>query len=276
MNICRHSTAGAFLRKAQAWLQLAEAENNLVLGVARRSRRNPAADTADSYWATIEIDGAVRGAAFRTYPHNLGLTRLPAKAVPLLAADVRQRYSSIPGVSGPLMDATRFADTWCTQSGKCRIELLNLRIHILVEVAVLTNPPSGCLRPGTDADLMLATEWMSRFSDDAHATHIAPELGEQLLRARQLFFWDDGGPRSMAGTSRDTPNGACISAVYTPPEYRGLGYATAAVAALSQALLDSGKKFCCLYTDLANPTSNSIYRRIGYLPIQDAIDIKFG
>jgi predicted GNAT family acetyltransferase len=275
MSICRHSTAGDFLRRAQPWLQLAEAENNLVLGIARRSSRIPATDTADSYWATVEFDDMVAGAAFRTFPHNLALTQLPTDAVSLLVADVWQRYTSIPGLSGPREAAAQSADVWCARSGERWREHLNLRIHKLTEVAALPNRASGCLRPGTDADLTLATAWMSRFIDDVHATHIAPTLGEQLVRARQLFFWDDGGPRSMVGSSRDTPRGACINAVYTPPEHRRRGYATAAVVALSQTLLNSGKQFCCLYTDLANPTSNAIYRRIGYAPIQDAIEIEF-
>jgi len=52
--------------------------------------------------------------------------------------------------------------------------------------------------------------------------------------------------------------------VYTPPAYRRRGYASACGAALSQLILDAGRRFCFLYTDLANPTSNQIYQQIGY------------
>jgi predicted GNAT family acetyltransferase len=51
--------------------------------------------------------------------------------------------------------------------------------------------------------------------------------------------------------------------------YRGHGYASALVAALSQAILDSGLQFCTLNTDIANPTSNKIYQAIGYVPVCD-------
>jgi predicted GNAT family acetyltransferase len=57
--------------------------------------------------------------------------------------------------------------------------------------------------------------------------------------------------------------------VYTPPEYRRRGYASASVAALSQSLLNQGHQFCFLFTDLANPTANHIYQDIGYQPVGD-------
>ncbi len=79
----------------------------------------------------------------------------------------------------------------------------------------------------------------------------------------------------MVGAGRETPNGVCISAVYTPPQCRRRGYASIATAELSQRLLDSGKRFCCLYTDIDYPTSNAIYHAIGYTPVQDALDIAF-
>jgi predicted GNAT family acetyltransferase len=66
-----------------------------------------------------------------------------------------------------------------------------------------------------------------------------------------------------------------VSGVYTPPELRCKGYATSCVAELSRNILQSGKKFCMLYTDLANPTSNSIYMKIGYWPVCDSVQHTF-
>jgi uncharacterized protein len=79
----------------------------------------------------------------------------------------------------------------------------------------------------------------------------------------------------MAAATRDTGTGCSINTVYTPPQYRRRGYATAAVAALSLMLLEGGRRFCCLYTDISNPTSNSVYARIGYVPIRDYMEIAF-
>ena len=47
------------------------------------------------------------------------------------------------------------------------------------------------------------------------------------------------------------------------------------VADLSQMLLDKGFKYCLLFTDLANPTSNNIYRQIGYQPVSDWNEYSF-
>ena len=74
----------------------------------------------------------------------------------------------------------------------------------------------------------------------------------------------------MASADGKTPRGIRISWVYTPNKFRGRGYASAAVAELSQKMLDEGRDFCFLYTDLANPTSNSIYQKIGYKPVSDS------
>lgn len=79
----------------------------------------------------------------------------------------------------------------------------------------------------------------------------------------------------MAGVVAHTPHGARIGYVYTPPEWRGRGYASACVAGLSQRVLDSGRRFCFLYTDLSNPTSNALYQRIGYEHVCNVIDYEF-
>ena len=60
-----------------------------------------------------------------------------------------------------------------------------------------------------------------------------------------------------------------MSLVYTPPEFRRRGYATACVGELSRMLLESGWEFCALFADLANGTANRVYQRIGYRPACD-------
>lgn len=79
----------------------------------------------------------------------------------------------------------------------------------------------------------------------------------------------------MSGYQRPTPNGMAIGPVYTPPEHRRHGYATSLVAQQTQWLLDEGKKCCFLYTDLHNPTSNSIYQRIGYRQVAESSEYHF-
>jgi predicted GNAT family acetyltransferase len=136
----------------------------------------------------------------------------------------------------------------------------------------------GALRRAKPADRDLLIQWMHAFDVES----FGPEAGRRDVAAladelvasghRKGWVWDDGGPVSTASTTGQTPNGIRVGAVYTPPEHRGQGYATACVAAVSQAELDVGRRWCFLFTDLANPISNRIYRRIGYEPVRD-VDI---
>jgi len=79
----------------------------------------------------------------------------------------------------------------------------------------------------------------------------------------------------MAGITREMQTVSGIAHVYTPPYFRGRGYASSCVAQLSQLILDKGFAKCVLYTDLANPTSNSIYMKMGYRAICDSLMLKF-
>jgi len=120
-------------------------------------------------------------------------------------------------------------------------------------------------------DVAFAGDWMVAFNRDVGEDQAPPDpmrfMGQ---RDEGLFFWKLERPVSMVAFSGPTPNGIRIGWVYTPPELRGRGYASAGVAAVSQLMLDRGRKFCFLYTDLANPTSNHIYQEIGYRPVCDA------
>jgi predicted GNAT family acetyltransferase len=69
-----------------------------------------------------------------------------------------------------------------------------------------------------------------------------------------------------------TRAGTRIGYVYTPPEARRRGYASALVAEVSQTMLERGCDFCVLYTDMSNPTSNGIYQTIGYRLIEQVRD----
>jgi predicted GNAT family acetyltransferase len=101
-------------------------------------------------------------------------------------------------------------------------------------------------------------------------------LAAERVRDRGLWLWEDAGePVAMAGAIGPTRNGIRIVLVYTAPHRRGRGYASNLVAALSQQQLDAGRTLCFLNTDVANPTSNKIYRALGYRPIGESVVIMF-
>ena len=276
LRVVRHFQATTFLRRAEPWLMRAEAEHNLLLGLARRLMRSTAGFEPPIYLATIENEEGVVGCAFRTPPFKLGVTRMPVAAVPALVDDVAAVYSNIPGVLGPDPEAARVAALWSSDTGLAVWQAMRNRIYQLVEVLPPRHPPPGHMRVATPADRELVAGWLADFTSEAHIQPAGSRARtDQLIAEGSLVLWEDGEPRSMAAEVARTPNGARVGYVYTPRQWRGHGYASACVAALSQRILDSGAGFCFLYTDLANPTSNAIYSRMGYRPVADVVDYEF-
>ena len=103
----------------------------------------------------------------------------------------------------------------------------------------------------------------------------ARERVERRLAERCVYLWQDEQPRSMCLHTLPTEHGITVTGVYTPPTFRRQGYATSCVASLSHRLLDEGYQYCTLYTDLSNPTSNSVYQKIGYRPVRASAMIGF-
>ena len=131
----------------------------------------------------------------------------------------------------------------------------------------------GSFRVAGAGDAPLLAPWTSTFGADIGESIPEPDAIETvaaLTSAEDLAVWErDGEVVSMAAVNRRTAWSSNVAYVYTPPENRGRGYASAVVAALSQRELDAGAEWCCLFTDLANPTSNHIYAAIGYKPVCD-------
>src|SRR5260221_592087 len=184
--------------------------------------------------------------------------------------------SDLPGVLGPAPLSLAFAETWQRRTGRTFQPGMRERLFELTAVSGVSGVP-GHLRAATTADRDLLVTWVDAFFIEA-----APEPGpfdaegwvEHLFASplRGAYLWEDGAPVSLACSGGPTPNGARIGPVYTPPDWRGHGYASAATAVLSQLLLERGRRFCFLFTDLTNPTSNHIYQAIGYQPVCD-VDI---
>ncbi|HSB38744.1 MAG TPA: GNAT family N-acetyltransferase [Gaiellaceae bacterium] len=277
MELARYADAESFLAAAGEFLGAREAEHNLILGLSSRLLRDPLMYGEPPYFAVVEDGGGIVGAAMRTPPHNLILSELDvAEAVAALAADAREVFDSLPGVVGPKQRAAQFANVWRGATGATpRLEIAQ-RVFAADHVDE-PRPASGSMRDYERGDREVAIRWMDEFVAEALPPNAPqPESGEEFVDRREqdpdagLVIWDDGGPVSMAGFGGRTPNGIRVGPVYTPPDLRGRGYASALTAALTLRLLDAGRRFCFLYTDLANPTANSIYQRIGYRPVGDA------
>ena len=278
IQVVRHADVHAFLARAEPWLLRHEERYGLLYGVANQVRSGAHHYKPAIFWATVEESDAeggpaLLGCAFRTPPHQMGLTELPDAAIAPLVARVHEAYPSVPGVGGPERTATAFAKTWVARAGGAWSVHNRQRLHTLTSVRFPSAPAPGALRPALLADVPVARAWMAGFIRDAGVRHLSADTAERLIKAQRLYLWVDGEPRCMLGAVRDTPHTTGIGAVYTPPQFRNRGYASVAVATLSRQLLDAGRRSCFLYADLANPVSTAIYRRIGYEPAYDVVDI---
>jgi len=277
LKVIRHDGARAFLRRAEPWLLEREAENNLVLGLADSLSRSAGDYESPLYFATVERGGEVEGCGFRTPPYKLGLTRMPVEAAPLVASDVAEIYDSLPAVLGPVDVARRVGEAWAALKGVRAVDGMRQRVHSLERVRSPVRETAGGMRLANEGDVAVVTSWVRSF---VRTTGLA-DMREPEARARRLVasgflaIWIDRVPVSMAAFPARTRNTVRVGYVYTPDENRRRGYASAPVAQVSRHILDSGVRRCVLYTDLANPTSNRIYRAIGYRPVQDVMDVNF-
>lgn len=281
LTVVRHGDAAAFLRRAGAFLTAREAEHTLLLGIAGQVVDDPRGYAAAPYLATAERGGAVVAAALMTPPYNLQLPLADdARAAAAIAEDARVGPDGVPGVAGPVEEAAAFAERWRGLTGEAVRPGMAQRIHRLDRVRAVPGV-AGAARRATEADRALLVSWTEAFSAEALGDEAAGRAARTVdlrLGARDggFFLWEDGVPVCMVGYSGPTPNGIRIAPVYTPPALRGRGYASAATAAASQALLNEGRRCCFLFTDLANPTSNRVYARVGYRPVIDVAEYRFG
>lgn len=268
-----------FRAVTHALLMRDEARNNLALGLTDTLVHRPRVYPGYRLW-TVERDRKVVAAALRTPPFNLVLPApADAGAYPALAHALAARGEDLPGVVGAEPEAGTFVAAWAAETGAVGRVVMAERIYRLSRVHPQAAPP-GRMRGATADDRDLLIRWMDDFTREA-LPEGAPMEPERFVDLRLeggtagLVLWEDGEEVAVAGYGGPTPTGIRIGPVYTPPDRRRRGYAAALVAALSQRMLDEGRRFCFLYTDLANPTSNAIYRRIGYEPVCDANEYRF-
>lgn len=274
-----------FLTAAAPLTAATEARHNLLYGVAGTLVSEPAVHPDFRLWL-VEEEGRPLAAAMRTLPYNVIVADARSEAaVDILAAAVAADDRDAPGAVGNVPTIGRFTEAWARVAAtEVHLEMAQ-GVFAIERVRPVPNP-RGASRPGTVADHDLLVAWFEAFT--AEALPHEPSDRERLLAFLDrrlasggpeggIWLWErDGEVVAMSGYGGPTPSGIRIGPVYTPPDERGNGYATALVAAQSSWLLASGRRFCFLYTDLANPTSNAIYQRMGYVQVAEAAAYHFG
>ncbi|MFD1036956.1 GNAT family N-acetyltransferase [Virgibacillus byunsanensis] len=254
-----------------------EACNNLMLGILDRLVDGEQAYKGGYYLGLVVKDEKAVYAFMQTPPNNwifADVDGLDSKIMEGVAEFLYKSNLEVPGVLGPNRMVEIFINKW-NQVARLKMRQLIYQVDQVNELPTV----DGYLAHATDEDHSLVKKWLIQFGIEANE-HISETHADQtagvFIENQSLYLWmANDMPVSMVNRSRKTKNGVAINAVFTPDEYKGNGYATTAVAKLTENLLDEGFQFCSLYTDIANPTSNSIYKKIGYYVVGSSVVYEF-
>ena len=278
MDFQRYDSIDSFRADVLPVLLENEVQNNLLLGLIDEDRSH---NTEDWLLATVtDRAGEIKLTAICAKPFGImlyetGNNRCNA-ALSLLTGEIRRLGYTPSGVMARCGLGQRF----CESSSTVDI-ITQHRVIVAMQLDRLNNHEnvSGRCRTLENCDMFFAPYWERAFSEECRSTVFSISDNVKRIRKRlgmnSHFIWEDGVPVSQAVHGRDTPNGAVINLVYTPPHYRGRGYATAIVAALSGSLLERGRSFCCLFAEADNPISRGIYNKLGYHDVCELEDIRF-
>ncbi|MFD5230449.1 GNAT family N-acetyltransferase [Streptomyces qaidamensis] len=264
-----------FLTRAGAFLRSRPALHTVPLTVTEtlRTRGRSVYGEGAPEFGVLERAGEVRAAFFRTPPHWLNITALAPEDADTLAARLAALGRRLPGVNAERGTAGAFTAAWQRHTGVAAALRQRQRLYRL---GTLTSPgpvPPGHPRVAVESDRERLRRWHDEFGEAVGLGTVrdSAEWADARIDSGGITFWEtpDGTPVAMAGTSPRVAGQVRVTTVYTPPHFRGRGYAGAATAEVSRAALAAGADEVLLFTDLANPTSNGLYQRIGYRPVAD-------
>ncbi|MDP8223981.1 MAG: GNAT family N-acetyltransferase [Candidatus Lernaella stagnicola] len=277
MELRSFASAADFLRVTEGFLAERGAEDNLIWGVAHELTQREPRSGLPPYWAAVLDGERVIAAAMRTPPHPLVITRTTDEALKILADDLERRGVEPSGVTAETGVAKRFAAMWSARTGRGFRMWMNHTIYELRQIKESARVSGRC-RVAQKADTERVWDWWGRFEDEAmgaDAERASHEVLETYIRQKRVYFWEDTEPVSLAVVVRKLPRWGCVGGVYTPPEQRGRGYASACVGAVCEYLLAEGSEFVCLFADRDNPISNHLYQKIGFRPLVDGVIFRF-
>jgi uncharacterized protein len=274
-QLIEHLSPGQFHNAVLPWLLEFEAayctQIGLLLRMADGIYEPVSVDELDRpLLLTVENDDRIELVALQTLKTKMLVTRGSDEAMRCLAEALAHRRWNGHAVLGFSPSVEVLAEHYAQRSGSPRRLVERLRIFQLTAVSWPASV-SGSMRLCMPSDRQVLAQFLAAFAADIGEPSDEDNLSraDRLIESQRLFLWMDQQPVAMAAWAGRTPNGIRINSVYTPPEFRRRGYASNLVAHLTQRLLDEGHRFCFLHTDQANPTSNSIYRKIGYRPVCD-------
>jgi RimJ/RimL family protein N-acetyltransferase len=270
------AAAGAFLRADP----VANTVPLTVVAALRAQGAGPADPGAPvlGWWTDADADGgAVTGAFLLNPPYPLLLTAMPDAAVAALADVLAETGRPVAGVNASEAAAGAFAAAWAARTGAETVPFRAMRLHRLASLVPPDPPPPGRAVTAAAERRALLVDWYEAFGREIgeEGGGVERQVDDRLGYGGLLLWERDGEPVSLAGMTRQVAGAARVAPVYTPPAHRGRGYGAAATAAVARAALDAGAREVLLYTDLANPTSNRLYARLGFVGVDDQVVLRF-
>jgi ribosomal protein S18 acetylase RimI-like enzyme len=268
VHVIELTDAHEALERARVFLTARPVEHNLLLTILDQSIAHALGGT---FWI-VEDQQEIIGFALESPPgFGAVLAPMPVPACRLLAESIT---NPLPHVVGEAGAAAAFAGHWTECHSTSVTDIEGQRLYALEDLKSVARA-SGSLRLAGPADRATLVTWTHAFLEEADVVpQDAGAVVDDRLAGERFWVWDDGDVVSMASASAPVAGVARVQYVYTPPERRGAGYATACVGQTSRLLTDRGLR-CVLFTDLENATSNAIYRRIGYEVVAEILGYGF-
>ncbi|MFE7573544.1 GNAT family N-acetyltransferase [Streptomyces sp. NPDC057521] len=265
----------SFLARAGDFLRSRPALHTVTLTVCEglRAQGSQAYGDGAPVFGVLERDGEVRAAYFRTPPYRLIVTPLTPEEAGSLAEHLRAVGGPVPGVNADDATAAAFAEAWRGRTGAAPRLHERLRLYRLGELRRPEPAPEGRGRIAETRDRELVAGWYVEFvrAIDGFGHRSPGAWADTRIAGRRVVLWEtpDSVPVSMAALTPQVAGQIRVATVYTPAELRGRGYGAAATAHASRTALDEGAAEVLLFADLANPTSNGVYQRVGFRPVTD-------
>ena len=266
-----------FLTEAGPYLRSDPVQNTVqltILETLRQSGLGSYGDTPPVFGWHEDGAGRTDGAFLRTPPHPVLLAKLPEGRAHGLIALVRASDPALTEANVAGSDAAGFSAAWAAATdGGTATARQRSRLFRLAELAPPDPAPPGCPRLAADADRDLVVAWQAAFVAEAEAVASHPErtVNDRMSYGGIMLWEAHGQPVAMAALSRAVAGVTRVVTVYTPPQFRRRGYGGAITTAVTRSAIEAGAADVVLFTDLANPTSNALYQRLGYRPIEDRV-----
>jgi GNAT superfamily N-acetyltransferase len=279
MEIVVHDDVGEFAAAAGPLLRADPLRHTIALTVLDAVHRG---GEPSAVLLTVHEAGEVTAAALRSPARPTLVSAVPPRLAPAVERALADADPEAAGVSGPLAEAEAFAAARAARTGRRVESIMRMRLFAL-DVLVPPRGVPGRARRADARDVPLLGAWRRAFGAEAHGgagwsgpvsaeEHVA---GSLRLGAGEMIWEVDGAPVAQASARPVLAGASRIGPVYTPPEHRGHGYAAAVTSAAAQWSLGVGAQRVLLFTDLANPTTNRLYPRIGFRPVHDVVELRF-